>query len=68
MIFFIPVVYSVEGVKEDHYFLAIRISWLGKQGSGEGMGFGAKAKPSAVIVIQKGQVQLLGMKSKKESR
>lgn len=28
-------------------------------GPGEGVGFGAKAKPSAIIVIQKGQVQLL---------
>ncbi|MFW6135021.1 MAG: GerW family sporulation protein [Elusimicrobiota bacterium] len=30
-----------------------------QQGSGEGVGFGAKARPSAVIVIQKGQVELL---------
>jgi|GEM_PF-3082306 len=30
MIFFIPVVYSVEGAKEEQYFFTIRISWLWK--------------------------------------
>ena len=30
MIIFVPIVYSVEGVKEDHYLFAFRISWLGK--------------------------------------
>jgi len=30
MILFIPIVYSVEGVKEENYFFAIRINWLGK--------------------------------------
>lgn len=30
-----------------------------QQGSAEGMGVGAKAKPSGVIVIKEGQVQLL---------
>ena len=29
MILFIPVIYSVEGAKEERYFLDIKISWLG---------------------------------------
>ncbi|MFW6135020.1 MAG: DUF2953 domain-containing protein [Elusimicrobiota bacterium] len=30
MIIFIPVVYSIEGAKEESYFFTLRISWLGK--------------------------------------
>jgi len=30
MIIFIPVVYSIEGIKEEDYFFTLRISWLGR--------------------------------------
>lgn len=30
MIIFIPIVYSIEGAKQERYFFALRISWLGK--------------------------------------
>jgi hypothetical protein len=30
LIIFVPIAYSVEGVKEDQYFFTIRISWLWK--------------------------------------
>ncbi len=30
MIIFIPIGYSIEGIKEEHYFFTLRISWLWK--------------------------------------